>query len=225
MLKIAGVVAILISSLLTIGCTSHPEPIDTSHLVALRLESIDLEADRIEFALYNTTEWELPIAACGDYYLGEVLVIADGRASVFMINDIATGRLVATFGYERSPPLAAGDCVRWVLSLSEIVRTSGENDMESLLLDDQMQRREQYERDPDAYRAAHGIPANRTPMFTDKEPLPLPPTLLEYLHRHPDSIVAIQPVYVWVGSPLNQGPGSTSSYRGRSNWMSPVRRP
>lgn len=216
--------ALVLISLLS-GCANVPVPIDTSHFVALRLESIDLEADRIEFALYNTTEWALPVDARGDYYLGEIVVISDGHAAVFMVTDIATGRLIATFSYERTPPLAPSECVRWTLPLSDIIRTSGEQDMEALSLNERIQQREDYERDPDAYRATHGIPANHTPMFTDREPLPMPPTLLEHLQRHPDSVVAIQPVYVWVGSPYNDGAGRTLSYRGRSNWMSPTRRP
>ncbi|MEM9348190.1 MAG: hypothetical protein AAGB26_16400, partial [Planctomycetota bacterium] len=62
---------VLLILVLTVGCHSRPANVDVSGLAALRLESIDLEADRITFALYNTTELPLPLAATGDYYLGE----------------------------------------------------------------------------------------------------------------------------------------------------------
>ncbi|MEM6258258.1 MAG: hypothetical protein AAGI37_08090 [Planctomycetota bacterium] len=205
--------------LLTAGCHSRPTNVDVSGLAALRLESIDLEADRITFALYNTTELPLPLAATGDYYLGEIVVIADGRASLFMDSEIALDRLQALHTYERMPDLQPQACVRWSLPLSSMTRISAENDMESLLLDEEIQRRERFERDPEAYRLIHGIPSDSTPMFTNRQRLPLPPTLLEYLRKYPDHVVAIQPTNLVLGRAVGDGTIAYGYFRERSNWL------
>lgn len=211
--------SILLTLFFVAGCASRPVPLDVSGLAVLRLESIDLDADRIEFALYNTSELPLRVRASGDDYLGEVVVLSGDEAAVFMVQDVALARLEALLAYESTRSLKRQACVRWSLPLSEMVRINGDRDMESLLLDERIQRREDFERDPDAYRRAHGIPQDSTPLFTDEERIPLPPTLLNYLKASSRSAVAVQPMHIVIGMPSNGRTASYGPFRERSNWV------
>lgn len=228
MLKITVASAVVLAVTLLAGCSQSPAPINPDHLAVLRLEAVGLEADRIEFALYNTNEHPLSVFASGDdgvladVYLGEVVVIADGRADIFMVKEIALARMQAQLSYTRSDPLVAGDCVRWSLTLSDLVRVSGEMDMEAMLLDEHISRRETYERDPEAYRIEHDMLPLSKPLFSNRERLPMPPTLLDHLKGHPDSLVAIQPRHLIVGIQYDDESGSYGVFRERSNWIGPA---